>query len=136
MLKKGSSALKAAYLGSVIISLQVCRCAVPKRLRRRRNEQTNCDKYRWRRVVELQCCRYVRLRRNVPAGHQGGDPAPLPIVPPIANREPPCGLLCLWRVLRNHLSACDGISGDVLSRLTRMEPMGIERHRWASREAE
>src|SRR5712664_1681210 len=46
MLKKGSSALKAAYLGSVIISLQVCRCAVPKRLRRRRNEQTNCDKCR------------------------------------------------------------------------------------------
>src|SRR2546430_2034439 len=48
MLKKGSSALKAAYLGSVIISLQVCRCAVPKRLRRRRNEQGNCDKYRSR----------------------------------------------------------------------------------------
>src|SRR5206468_7617062 len=64
MLKKGSSALKAAYLGSVIISLQVCRCAVPKRLRRRRNEQTNCDKYRWRRVVELQwtCFSHRKVR--------------------------------------------------------------------------
>src|SRR4029077_5080263 len=57
MLKKGSSALKAAYLGSVIISLQVCRCAVPKRLRRRRNEQTNCDKCRSCAADTRQQCR-------------------------------------------------------------------------------
>src|SRR4029077_11963820 len=57
MLKKGSSALKAAYLGSVIISRQVCRCAVTKRLRRRRNEQTNCDKCRSCAADTRQECR-------------------------------------------------------------------------------